>query len=127
MNDRRRLRATFNARRDAALALMDAHGVKRSSAAPPLHRLLWRVGVRIPPPPMASFALNAALMGVAFGVLWGLAMWLCAQQVEGLPGVAAIATVGVPLAGLMFGVTMALVFRRLSRRHGLPHWRDIDP
>ena len=39
---------------------MDALGVSRSTAAPPLWRLLWRAGIEIPPPLFIPF-LSAAL------------------------------------------------------------------
>jgi hypothetical protein len=43
-------------------------------SAPPLHRLLWRIGINAPPPILASVTSNALLMGVSFTLGWGVLM-----------------------------------------------------
>ena len=113
-------RETFEAKIGRALAWTDARGIGRSTSAPPLHRLLWKLGVPLPPPLMAGFALNALFMGGFFGVAWGLGMWLLFWRGQGLPsGLALVAAIA---AGVLFGLAMAWVLRRQARRHGVPAW-----
>ena len=50
--------------------------VPPSSKAPLLQRLAWRMGILIPPPLLAGFWFNVLLLGVFFGVTWGIAMAL---------------------------------------------------
>ena len=52
---------------DSALALLAASGIWRSNYAPPIRRLLWRVGVNIPPPHLASFGFNFIFSAIGFG------------------------------------------------------------
>ena len=42
----------------SALAMLATTGLSRSSYEPPLYRLLWRVGLLLPPPHFASFGFN---------------------------------------------------------------------
>jgi hypothetical protein len=47
---------SFDTRRAEALAMLEKTGVWRSSYSPPLTRLLWRIGVRVPPPHFCGFS-----------------------------------------------------------------------
>lgn len=113
----------FGTRLRKALALMEDKGIRRSTYAPPLFQLLWKLGVKAPPPLMAGFGFNALVMGGFFGLFWGLIMWGLMWSRQGMPGVLAA---GVALmAGLLFGTIMAWYLRRLGRRHGIPAWGDF--
>ena len=48
----------------------------RSNYAPPLLRILWRLGIRLPPLPFMPFWQVTLLMGGLWGISWGCAMWL---------------------------------------------------
>lgn len=117
-------RDRFKSRVQRALALTDAKGIERAASAPPLHRLLWALGVRVPPPLMAGFWVNALLMGVLFGLGWGVLMWLLVWGREGM-GLAVMAAAAA-LAGLLFGLAMAYLNRRQAHRHGVPGWRQFE-
>lgn len=117
--------ADFDARLRQALALLETKGLGKNNYAPPLFRLLWRLGVKAPPPHMAGFAFNSLLMGTFFGVLWGLFMWLLLWGRQGVPLV--VGAVGALVAGTLFGLAMAWYLRYSARKHAIPRWRDFSP
>ena len=61
----------FDGRLEKALAWLEESGIRRSTYAPPMFRLLWKAGVRIPPPHMNGFVVNAFVMGGFFATAWG--------------------------------------------------------
>lgn len=108
----------------AALRHLDLAGVHRRHSAPPLHRLLWRMGFNAPPPILASVASNALLMGSWFTVGWGVLMWLLVWRNTHMPAGGAVFS--ALLAGVLFGLLMAVVMRVMRLRRGLPLWRDLQ-
>lgn len=100
---------------------MSANGISPGTAFPPAWRVLWRLGVELPPPPFLGFVPLAFITGVIFGVLFGLAIWLLAvigiieTSLASIPGRAS-------LAGALFGLFMAGYYRRLARKHSLGSW-----
>lgn len=111
--------------RHALQAMADAN-VPAGMRAPPLHRLLWRMGLRVPPPLLASFSANLLLMGGLFGLLWSVLwqalMWLLFELG---PFPLAITVGSAVMAGLLFGVMMALLMRYQRRRYQLPAWKTL--
>ena len=112
--------------RDEKIAFMlkdlGEKGIKKYTAAPPLYRLLWRLGFDVAPPLFASFWLITLQMGVFFAVGWGVVMWFWVWQGQGLPPIfAIIASAG---AGVCFGLAMAAYYRWRWRKLGLPRWED---
>jgi hypothetical protein len=113
---------------DHLIAELGQQGVSSHTVAPPLLRLLWALGLSVPPHPFVGFRQLTLLYGIPFGVLWGVGMWLWVWQGLGLAGL----IVGVPgtvLAGLLFGLVMAGFSRwmaaRLRARYRLPSsWED---
>jgi membrane associated rhomboid family serine protease len=97
-------------------------GIQAYSTAPPLYRLLWRMGIEVPPPHFGSFGSITLIMGLYFGVFWGLAMWFLVWRGDDMP--IAIAVTASVLAGLLFGAIMAVYFRWRARKLGLPSWKD---
>ena len=93
-------------------------GVGRNTAAPPLFSLAWKLRVPIPPPHFLSFAQLTLLMGSLFGVIWGVLMRLWFWQ--GVP----LSKTILPMlaAGGLFGVWMAIFYRRQARKLHLPQW-----
>lgn len=59
---------TFEQKKARAIALMDSKKMWRSNYAPPLLRILWRLGIRLPPLPFMPFWQVTVLTGG----LWGL-------------------------------------------------------
>ena len=46
------------------------------TVAPPFFRLLWALGLDVPPPLFLGFLTLMLLMGTFFGIFWGAFMWL---------------------------------------------------
>jgi hypothetical protein len=107
----------------SALAILAATGMSRSSYEPPLYRLLWRVGLFLPPPHFASFGFNFVFMAASFGTLWGAIMWVLVWSWLGGSGVAA--AIAAAAAGVLFGLTMAAYYRYGARKHKLPLWSRL--
>ena len=55
----------FEEKKERAIAIMESKKMWSSNYAPPLLRLAWRMGVRIPPLPFAPFWQVALLMGTS--------------------------------------------------------------
>jgi hypothetical protein len=98
--------------------------VSEWTAAPPLWRLLWRVGYELPPPMFNAFMHNALLLGVVFGIGWGLLMAVAQTVLMPLPLMGSLATwAGAAImAGVLFGLFMASYFHWLARKHRLGSW-----
>ena len=64
----------------SALRFLDGKGLARVQSAPLLHRLLWRMGIALPPPILAGFGTNALVQGLLFGLFWTALMWLMLWQ-----------------------------------------------
>lgn len=110
----------FEEKKKKALALMEDKKMWRSNYAPPLLRLFWKVGGKMPPPPFAPFWLNTLFFAAWFGPLWGLMMWFSTWQSEGYSISGALfASV---TAGGLFGFLMALFHVWRKRANNLPDW-----
>jgi hypothetical protein len=109
----------------AALVLLASTGMWRSNYAPPLHRLLWKLGMRVPPPHFVGFAANFVSFGLWLGVVWGLLMWFTGWSRQSMAPQAALGA--AIFVGLFFGLCMAGYYRYGARKHGIPPWRDFRP
>lgn len=96
-------------------------GIGQYTIAPPIYRLLWRLGIEVKPPHFASFWSLVVPLGVVFGVLWGIFMWLFVWRHSAPVGLD-VATAA--LTGLLFGVVMALYYQWRARKLALPRWED---
>jgi len=95
-------------------------GIGQYTIAPPIYRLLWRLGIEVAPPLFASFWSLATFMAVSFGAFWMIFMWFIVWPLRSPVSLA----VAAALAGLFFGLTMAAYYRGRARRLGLPRWED---
>lgn len=110
---------------EAALAHLKERGVKPMTAAPPVWRLFWRLGVDVPPPHFLGFGPLFVLTGLPYG----LAMYLF--------GVLFLTAIGAPInpgfalmgvfSALFFGALMAGYYRWSASRLGLPSWSRFGP
>ena len=115
-------RTDFLARRDIALRLMSAKGLRHTSYAPMIHRFLWYCSVPIRPPHFASFVGNFLLMGGFWG--WGSFVCLLIWSRHDLPTFMAILLSAS--AGVVFGAAMAGYFAYSARKHDLPSWSELE-
>ncbi len=97
-------------------------GVSRYTAAPPLFRLLWALGLAVPPPLFLGPRPLALLLGAFFGTFWGAFMWQFQWQASHTPPGLAVLTAAC--AGLAFGLGMAGYYRWKAARLRLPPWES---
>ena len=111
-------------KRLAALKILESSGISPSNYAPPLVRLLWRMGVDIRPPHFAQFFVNVFLMGVFFATLWGSLMWIALWSRQGFAPLNAL--ISAIVAGALFGLLMSAYYSYSHRKHNLPKWSEIE-
>lgn len=112
---------------------LEARGLSKRWAAPPLYVLLWFLRIPVRPPLFQRFGALLLTMGGWFCVSWGLMMWLFSQlwflptaERAGVTTIwltpfIALLAVG---AGTFFGLTMAALVRRKARPLHLPPWEQ---
>jgi len=89
----------------------------RWKAAPPIYRLLWRLGINVRPPFFASFWSLAIPFGVFYGILL-IALWWFRDPHS-------ITSLVISVVGAAFmGVIIAMSCRRQARKLALPRWED---
>ncbi|MCK9367170.1 MAG: DUF6404 family protein [Metallibacterium scheffleri] len=86
----------------------------RSNYEPFGVQLLWRLGVRVPPPHFAPFWLIAVVHGTWFAVAWGVVMWLIFWPHQGA-SLSAMA-VGAAVAGALSGLSIAACHAHARRK-----------
>jgi hypothetical protein len=104
------------------VADMSRRGVSRFVVAPPIFQLLWKLGLKVPPPHFLPFALNALAMGIGFAIGWGTFMWFFLWRSQRASLFVAIGA--SLLAGLFFGPLMAWGFARKAKEWRLPPWNQ---
>ena len=108
---------------NAAIAQLVEAGIPQRAATPMLHRLLWNMGLVVPPPQLAPFSVNFLLLSAFFAIAWGLVMWFGVWSSRGMSPIYALKT--SVFAGLAYGLIMALVFRFSAKKFDLPAWSEI--
>ncbi|EBO9655474.1 hypothetical protein JP88_004663 [Salmonella enterica subsp. enterica] len=115
---------SFVAKKERAIAIMESKKMWSSNYAPPLLRLAWKAGLKIPPLPFAPFWQVALFMGIPIGSVWGILMWFFTWKESGMLPVDALAK------GFFFdvwiGISMALYhwWRRVA--NNLPDWDSLE-
>jgi hypothetical protein len=100
---------------------MVAKGVGESTAFPPAWRMLWAMGIELPPPPFLGFIPLTIIAGGLFGPLFGLGAWILGNR--GVREMAVNEALGAALVtGAAFGLIMAAYYRHLARKHRLGSW-----
>jgi hypothetical protein len=91
------------------------------AVAPPAFRLLWAIGLKVPPPFFLGFFSLAFSMGILFAVSWGILMWLFLwRRAQNVPTEVFIIT--SIIAGVVFGISMAFYYRWKAKKLNLPSW-----
>jgi hypothetical protein len=110
---------TFDDHRRLALSLLRDKGVDGWIAAPPIHRLLWRVGVPVLPPSFAPLPINVALLASML-----LPVTFALMPLNADSGWEAVREA---LSGAFVGAVFASWgYRRSAADYGLPPWEDLD-
>jgi len=115
--------SAFDARRQRAMAILEKSGIRKSNYLPPTTALLWKMGVKVPPPHFASFASTATVTGLYYGLVWGVVMWLAVWSSQGMGFRAALFS--ALFAGVLFGVSMAAYYAYGRKKHQFPTWKSL--
>ena len=113
---------SFEAKTQAMRRQLATRQIAPGIIAPPLWRLLWKLGIPLTPPLFLGFMPLALLCGGFFAVLWGLVMYLASWRANDTATAAML--VGMLTAGVLFGLIMATVYRRHASGLQLPAWSD---
>ena len=109
----------------AALERLEESGLPASFYAPPMHRVLWGLGLPVPPPHFCGFLTNLVYSSLGFGLLFACLMWVASSLGESKsPTELVTETV---IMGLLFGALMATVYRSGAKGKGIPRWGDFQP
>jgi hypothetical protein len=104
------------------IADLGERDINPSTVAPPLYRLFWLLGSKVPPPHFQRSSSLAILSGITFAVLYGIGMYIFMNVLTEMPfwlvGVAAL------LAGVIMGGITATAYRRQSATLRLPPWEE---
>lgn len=118
-----RICMSFEDKKERALTIMESKKMWRSNYAPLLLRLAWKVGLKVPPLPFASFWQITLLMGLWFGPVWGICMWFSSWKDSGMqPSAALVSSI---VAGICFGVLMAAYHGWQKLVNNLPDWDKL--
>ena len=113
----------FEEKKERAISIMKSKKMWSSNYAPPLLRLVWKMGVRIPPLPFAPFWQVALLMGIPIGSVWGILMWFFTWKESGIDPVDAIAR--SLLFDVWMGIFMAAYHWWRKKVNNLPDWDSL--
>jgi len=115
--------AEFERKKQKALEILSGTGMWRSNYAPPLYRLLWRMGMKLRPLPFNTFSVNVLLSGGYFALFWGIFMWFSTWQPRGYHPLTAL--IVAASAGLLFGLMMAAFYKWRLKAKQLPTWEEL--
>ncbi len=114
---------TFEQQRTATIQRLIEAGIADTEGQPPLWRLLWRLGLKIPPRLFAGYWSVVLAEGLPFGIAWcllfGFALWRDQQSPV------AIALFSALFASWLYGSAAAWAMARRRSELGLPKWREL--
>ncbi len=102
---------------------MDEAGIKRSNYNSAILVLLRKLGLNIKPFQYYSFLQSFIITSAWFATAWGLLMWFTTWQFSSTPVLIALST--SVFAGLLFGLIMALYFKRSAKKNNLSSWEKL--
>ncbi|MDF7809583.1 DUF6404 family protein [Pontiellaceae bacterium B12219] len=96
-------------------------GEKKRLASPPLFRLFWKLGWKIPPPLFQSFKINFLCFGGSFSVIMGIIYYfmLGMRSEHHDPQLDIIA---ILVSGLFFGLATAWTIEKKKQKLNLSKW-----
>ncbi len=101
---------------------LDSQGIWRSTAAPPIFWMLWRIGWKVNPPFFIGFWKLVLGFGAMFTITWGILMLFLGRfsslEMAFLPSM---------LAGALFGLFLGGYYRIKAKILGLPTWDEYVP
>lgn len=114
---------TFEEKKNKALAIMAQKKMRHSNYALWVHRLLWKAGLKLPPPPFSPFWLNVLVSAVTFGMIFLLLTLLMNWRTAGSEWQTLV--MDSVKSGLIYGVLDGL-YQSWSRKvNQLPSWENL--
>jgi hypothetical protein len=113
----------FEIKRTKALEILRATGMRKGNYKPPLWRLLWRLGVKVPPPHFIGFGAMALAFGTYFAVAVTLATWLVDWIRRGR--IYLFPIVFTAIGAVIYGVGMSMYYDAGRKKHQLPNWSSL--
>lgn len=113
----------FEQKKNHAIAIMKAKRMWRSIYAPPCHIFLWKLGIRVAPPPFSPFLTNFLCFTGIYTPFWGVVMWFVfwgGVRKDFVSALEAVLTVGV-----LFGLSAALLELWQKKANHLPPWSQV--
>jgi hypothetical protein len=93
--------------------------------APPFFRVLWKLGIKLPPPIFLHPLVNILIVGTYYTFGWAIIIWTVHWRYHH-PSISTVVMVSV-LAGLITGALYAQIVRWRARTLGLPPWHCYPP
>ncbi|MCG3460381.1 DUF6404 family protein [Xenorhabdus bovienii] len=113
---------TFENKKYKAIQLMATKGLWRSNSIPCFNILVWKLGVKIPPPTFASFWSNVVIFGSSNSILWSFLVYLDISYFRR-------STIELFLQGIFFGFVSGILFASFHfyrrKTNKLPDWKDL--
>lgn len=101
---------------------MAQRGVSPHRVAPPLYRLLWLLGLEVPPPHFLCFQYKALLSGGIVAVAIFLGLFLFGWEGQMLTRPIADSCLIALCLGTVIGSSFAAYYQWAARRLQLPAW-----
>ncbi|UTH76385.1 DUF6404 family protein [Chromobacterium sp. IIBBL 290-4] len=111
--------------REQALQILARTGIGKANYAPPLFKLLWRLGLNCPPPHFLPFWQATLLLSGFFGPAWAAWMWLFDHFFSWPQPSGLVRLLSMLFTGSLFGLTMALYYAYGRRKYRLPKWEAL--
>jgi len=99
-------------------------GISKSLYAPPLYKLLWRLGIKTTPPIFSSFVKVFITQASFFTVVWSILMCLILWRKQNMT--TAFVVWIACFTGILYGLIMAALIKWQAKKYNLPSWKDYE-
>jgi Family of unknown function (DUF6404) len=118
---------SFLRKRDAALAILAESGISKSSYRPPLLRIIWWMGIEIPPFPFAKLGTVIFYQAGSFCLIFGLFTYFLMPVL--IPSMRhdtiALILLRSLIAGSFYTLLILFYYMYIRRKYKLPKWSDL--
>ncbi len=113
----------FSRKLNKALALLQRAGISEGNYCPPMYKLYWKAGLRLPPPHFLGFLGHIFMVGLPVS-LSVLGFYIMANSQDEFR----LIDIFVLMLGVavFVGLVMASYYELSRRKHRLPTWAALD-